>query len=84
MKRPFDTTEEADRIQFAIWRKMTVDEKLRRILHSSELVRTTFEAHIRSRHPDYSDWEARLARIRFELGDTLFREVYREEPLLEP
>ena len=84
MKRPLDTTEEADRIQFEIFGRMSVDQKLRQMFASAEAIRATFEAGIRKRHPDYAEKDARLARIRWELGDELFREVYHDEPFLEP
>jgi hypothetical protein len=82
--RPLDTTEEADRIQFEIWRTMSADEKLRRIFECSELLRTTFEDGIRDRHPGYTDHDVRMARIRHELGDALFRQVYPHEALRHP
>jgi len=82
--RPLDTTEEADRVQFEIWRRMSADEKLRRMFDSAEALRATFEAGIRKRHPGYTDNDVRLARIRHELGDELFRQAYPHEPLLDP
>ncbi len=84
MKRPLDTTEEADRIQFQIWRSMSADEKVRRILEWSDLLRTTFEDGIRDRHPEYRENDVRLARIRHELGDDLFEQAYPGERMLEP
>jgi len=84
MMRPLDTTEEADRIQFEIFGRMSVDQKLRHMFEFGEAVRATFEAGIRRRHPDYAEKDARLARIRWELGDALFREVYPNEPLRDP
>ena len=82
--RPLDTTEEADRIQFDIFRRMSADEKLRQMCASTDASRATFEAGIRRRHPRYTDDDAALARIRWELGDDLFREVYPAKPLVDP
>ena len=84
MWRPADTSEEADRVQFEIWREMSADRKLRLVFEWSDLVRRTFEAGIRDRHPEYTADEVRMARIRHELGDELFGRVYPEEPLLQP
>ena len=84
MMRPLDTTEEADRIQFEIFGRMSVDQKLRQMCASTDAVRATFEAGIRKRHPAYTAEDARLARIRWELGDALFREVYPNGPLRDP
>ena len=84
MKRPLDTTEEADRIQFEIFGRMSVGEKLRRMSDLTETMRSIFESGIRKRHASYSDNDVRLARIRHELGDALFHKVYPSEPLLDP
>ncbi len=84
MWRPADTSEEADRRQFEIWRNMSADQKLRLAFEWTDLVRSTFEDGIRGRHPDYTADEARMARIRHELGDELFQRVYPGEPLREP
>ena len=82
--RPLDTTEEADRVQFRAWRNMSADEKLRRLLEWADLLRATFEAGIRRRHPHYTHTQVRMARIRHELGDSLFRRAYAGEALLDP
>ena len=50
----------------------------------SRRVRATLEAGIRARHPEYNDEGVRLAAIRRELGDDLFRLAYPDEPLLDP
>ena len=84
MQRPLDTTEEADRIQFEIFGRMSVDQKLRQMCASTDAIRASFEAGIRKRHPEYAANDARLARIRWELGDKLFREAYPNEPLRDP
>jgi hypothetical protein len=84
VKRPLDTSEEADRIQFEIFGRMSVDQKLRQMCESIDAARASFEASIRKRHLDYTEKDARLARIRWELGDELFREVYPNEPLRDP
>ncbi|MBM4042752.1 MAG: hypothetical protein FJ290_30050 [Planctomycetes bacterium] len=84
MMRPLDTTEEADRIQFEIFGRMSAAEKVRRMSDLTELVRATFEAGIRKRHPQYTGRDARLARIRWELGDELYRNAYPSEALLDP
>lgn len=84
MRRPLDTSEEADRIQFEIFGRMSVNEKLQRMSDFTEAVRATFEAGIRKSHPEYSDRQVRLARIRWELGDELYRQAYPREALLDP
>ncbi len=84
MKRPLDTTAEADRVQLAIWRKMSAEEKLDLVFGLGDLMRENFEQGIRQRHPEYSAKDARMARIRHELGDALFRKVHPNEPLRAP
>ena len=63
---------------------MTAEEKLRQIFECSDLVRASFESGIRTRHPEYSDQEVRLARIRHELGNDLYQQAYPDMPLLAP
>lgn len=84
MWRPLDTTDEADRIQFEVFRRMSAAEKVRRMSELTEAVRATFEAGIRKRHPQYTERDARLARIRWELGDELYRQAYPTEALVDP
>ncbi|MFW6164352.1 MAG: hypothetical protein ACODAJ_16405 [Planctomycetota bacterium] len=84
MWRPADTSEEADRLQFELWRNMSAEEKLRLVFEWSDAARAIFEAGIRDRHPEYTDDQVRIARIRRELGDELFRRVYPDQPLLQP
>lgn len=84
MWRPADTSEEADRVQFEIWRNMSADQKLRLVFEWSDAIRLTFEAGIRDRHPGYTPDDVRKARIRHELGDELFQRAYPGEALLQP
>lgn len=84
MGRPADTSEDAYRRQIEIWRGMTGSQKVALGWQWSRHVRATLEAGIRSRHPDYTDDEVRLAAIRRELGDRLFAQAYPESPLLDP
>lgn len=48
----------------------------------SEAAFETARTGIRSRHPDYSDSQIRLAEIRMRLGDDLFRAAFPGRPLL--
>ncbi len=76
--RPFDTTEEADRIQSDIYRSMSEEQRQQRV---AELVRSCRELHeqgVRVRHPHYTDEEVRIAAIRIRLGDALFEKAYPE------
>jgi hypothetical protein len=38
-------------------------------------MRQTIEAGIRQRHPDYSDWQVKLARIKLTVGEEIFRDL---------
>ncbi len=84
MWHPLDTTDEADRIQFEIFGRMSAAAKIEQMSALTEAVRATFEAGIRKRHSQYTDRDARLARIRWELGDELYRQAYPREALLDP
>lgn len=73
---PRDTSVEAFRMQLEIYRRMPPEKRLELALQWSEQVRELGRAGIRLRHPAYSDEEVRLASIRMQLGDELFRSVY--------
>jgi hypothetical protein len=74
--RPLDTSAEADRIQLEIIKRMSPEERLQRGFNMSALSNHLQESGIRARHPEYTDEEVRLARIRLNLGDELFQRVY--------
>jgi hypothetical protein len=73
---PADTTEEAARVQAEVYRRMSPSRRLEIALEMSEALRQVCAAGVRSRHPDYTDDQVRLAVIRLTLGEKLFREVY--------
>jgi hypothetical protein len=75
-----DTSEKVDRLQFARYREMSVDEKLSIVADLNAMVqRIAFEG-MRRRHPDASDDEIwlRLAAVR--LGRETVRKVYGWDP----
>jgi hypothetical protein len=71
-----DTTLEAARVQFAIFRRMAPSRRLQLACRMSETLRAVVASGVRSRHPDYTDDQVRLAVNRLALGDVLFRQVY--------
>jgi hypothetical protein len=73
---PRDSSLEAFRTQLEICRRMSPEMRLQQALQWSEQVRELGRAGIRLRHPEYSDEDVRLASIRMQLGDELFRRVY--------
>ncbi len=74
--RPFDTSPEADELQFKIIREMPTEKRLTILFEFIESGRRLLEEGIRYRHPEYSDEEVRLASIRARLGDELFMKAY--------
>jgi hypothetical protein len=73
---PADTTPEAARVQLEIFRRMSPGKRLELAFQMSDSLRQLVASGVRSRHPDYTDAEVRLAVIRLTLGETLFRQVY--------
>ena len=50
----------------------------------NELAREAAAAGIRSRHPDYSAAQVRLALIRLMLGDEITKAAWPDEELVDP
>ena len=74
-----DTTTEAHAIQLAIYRRMTVDQRLALALDMSEAARRTSLDGIRARHPAYDEPTAIRALFRLLHGAELDAKVW---PLL--
>lgn len=73
---PPDTTLEAARVQWAVWRAMTGEQRLKRMFDMNRASYQLILAGLRDRHPEFSSEQLRLAAIRLSLGDELFREAY--------
>jgi hypothetical protein len=73
---PADTTPEADRVQREVYRRMSGGQRLELAFQMSDCLRGIVADGVRSRHPDYSDDQVRLAVIRLTLGRELFEKVY--------
>jgi hypothetical protein len=80
-----DTTPEAHAAQTEIYRRMTGEERLQIVFRLNHLARATAASGIRSRHPDYTEDQVRLALFRLLLGDDeLTRRVWPDQPLVAP
>jgi hypothetical protein len=73
---PADTTLEAARVQFEVFRRMPPGKRLELAFHMSDSLRQLVASGVRSRHPDYTEDQVRLAVIRLTLGEKLFRQVF--------
>jgi hypothetical protein len=73
---PADTTLEAQRVQFEVFRRMPPGKRLEMALQMSDSLRAVAASGVRGRHPDYSEDQVKMAVIRLSLGDDLFRKVY--------
>jgi hypothetical protein len=73
---PADTTEEAARIQAAVFRRMTPEKRLEMAFQMTAELRRRLAEGVRQRHPDYTERQMQLAVIRLTLGEGLFRLVY--------
>jgi len=79
-----DTSKEARRVQVEIFRRMTPEERLQKALEQSEISRELLAQGVRHRHPHYTEQEVRMAVIRLQLPESLFRSVYPGMAGLEP
>lgn len=79
-----DTSAEAARVQAAVFREMSGEQRLLQAFEMSDLVVRIAEEGIRHRHPEYSDEELRLASLRLRIGDGLFRSALPDAPLMAP
>jgi hypothetical protein len=73
---PADTTPEAARVQFDVFRRMQPHRRLELAFQMSTTLRNVAASGVRSRHPDYSEEQVRLAVARLTLGEELFSRVY--------
>ena len=82
--RSRDTTVEAHAIQIAIYRRMTVDQRLELALEMSEAARRTSLDGIRARHPEYDEGTAIRALFRLLHGAELYAKVWPRLPAPAP
>ena len=73
---PADTTPEAWWVQVEIFRRMTPGRRLELAIEMSDNLRKIVAAGVRSRHPDYTEEQVRLAVNRLYLGEKLFRKAF--------
>ncbi len=73
---PRDTHPEAAAVLFEIYRRMPPLRRFELALEMGEMARSLSAAGVRSRHPDYSEEQVRLAVIRLSLGEVLFHQVF--------
>jgi hypothetical protein len=69
-----DTDERAERVQFAIWRRMSAADKCRIVLELNEMTLELARQGIRERHPDADEREVFLRLVSTWLDrDTMIR-----------
>lgn len=73
---PADTTEEAARVQFAVYRRMAPEKRLELAFQMTADLRRRLAEGVRQRHPEYGARQVQRAVIRLTLGEELFRAVY--------
>jgi hypothetical protein len=71
-----DTSPEAHRIQQEVWRAMPGEKRLRLALSWSSWIRRIALDGVRQRHPEYSEWELKLAWLRKTMGDQAFFQAF--------
>jgi hypothetical protein len=71
-----DTSKEAEQKQIELLRRMTSSERLQIGLDLTATSRALLEQGVRSRHPEYTEDEVRLAVNRLILPEPLFLKAY--------
>ena len=79
-----DTSESAFKVQLEVYRRMTPSQRLQIGLELTELSGRLLLDGVRSRHPEYSEEDLRLASIRAWLGPDDFRRAFPGSPELDP
>lgn len=74
--RPMDTSKKAEEVQIEILKKMNPERRLEIALQLFETEKNLLMEGIKTRHPEYTEKEVKLALIRIFLGDKLFSKVY--------
>ncbi len=74
--RPADTSPEAAQIERLALERLGPQGRARLTFELIEQLRMIVEAGVRTRHPEYTAEQVRLARNRLWWGDDLFRLVY--------
>ena len=82
--RPDDTEPAAHARQMAAYRRMSGGQRVAVTFRLNGWARRIAEAGIRSRHPDYSDQQVRMALRRLWLGDELTLQAWPDRELVEP
>lgn len=71
-------------MQTEAYRRMDGKQRTEVMFRLNEMARQTAVAGIRSRHPDYSEEQVRLALFRLVHGDALTRAVWPDQALVDP
>jgi hypothetical protein len=73
---PADTSLDAARVQYEIFRRMPASRRLELAMDMSAALREVTAAGVRQRHPDYDERQVRLAVVRLTIGDILFQKAF--------
>jgi hypothetical protein len=82
--RPDDTETAAHARQIEAYRRMSGGERVAVAFRLNDWARRTAEDGIRSRHPNYTEAQVRMALRRLWLGDELTRQAWPDRELVEP
>lgn len=75
-----DTSRQALKVQIEIYRKMTPEDKIRRIFDAYKTGKIIAMAGLKERYPEASERKIWHLWAKQHLGEKLFREVYGEIP----
>lgn len=79
-----DTSNDAEKVQIEILRRMSPSERLGVALDLAATSRELMAHGIRQRHPEYTENEVRLAVIRLLIPESLFIKAYPQAVNIRP
>jgi hypothetical protein len=79
-----DTSDDAERVQLAILRRMSSSERLDLAIDLAATSRKLLAEGVRQRHPEYTVDEVRLAVIRLLIPESLFIKAYPQAMSIRP
>jgi hypothetical protein len=74
--RPFDTSPDAHRIQLAIYRRLSANERLALALRMADELQAVVRAGVRMRHPELDEDRVEIEARRINLGSALFAAAF--------
>ncbi len=72
---PMDTTIEAARKQYEIFRRLSPEVRLKMAFQMSDDLRNIVKSGVKLRHPNYNEQQVNTEVIRLMIGESLFKQM---------